>query len=114
AVARAVMAGDPAQVTLSCAGTSGHISLDDLVGAACIARELVRLAPDARLSDMTTCALALLRAYPTVLAGLQESRHGIHLMRSGFGEDVLFAAQLGILDVWFERDGDTFEGRSPG
>lgn len=103
AVARAVLAGAPERVSLSCAGTGGRISLDDLLGAACIAHELQRLAPAACLSDMARSAMALLRAYPDTHAALADAAHGRRLQRSGFGDDVAFASRLGALETWVER-----------
>lgn len=111
AVARAVLAGAPERVVLSCSGTAGHISMDDLLGAACIAYELLLLEPGARLSDMARTALALLSAYPDTYSALRDSGHGRRLEQRGFGADVEFAAQRNTLDWVAERNGRHFVGR---
>lgn len=108
AVARAVLAGSPERIALVCSGTSGRPSLDDLLGAACIAREIVKLAPQARLGDMAKTAMALLSAYPDLESAVRDSGHGARLQSRGFGEDVTYAARLGALDVWAELRGDDF------
>lgn len=110
AVAQAVLQTRPTRVTMSCAGTKGQISLDDLVGAACIVRELQRLDPTVRLSDMAKTVLAMLRGYADAHAALLDAHHGQELMRSEFAADVAFAARPSALRCWAERDGACFLG----
>lgn len=108
AVARAALATSPEEIALVCSGTDGRPSLDDLLGAACIAREIVTLAPQAQLSDMAKTAMALLSAYPDLEAALRDSAHGARLQSRGFGDDVTFAARLGSLNDWAELSGESF------
>ena len=107
AVARKALSLAQEEIRLVCAGTNGEVSLDDILGAACIARELVRLEPaliksDLITSDPTTSgfimgdsvklALKVLEGTPDLEAGLREARHAALLDSLGFGEDVRFAA----------------------
>lgn len=91
-------------VTLLCAGTLGQLSLDDVLGAACIARELVRLEPALRLDDSGTLALTLLKAQGDLYALLREAEHAKLLQALGYGEDVTFAAGLNTLQAVPQRD----------
>lgn len=101
-------------ITLSCAGTKGEVSLDDLLGAACIADELLQLAPTIKLSDMTKVVLHLLHSVPTLEDGLLESSHGQTLKAGGFLEDVYFAARKNHLVCVLERLSKTFTPATPG
>jgi 2-phosphosulfolactate phosphatase len=92
AVARHALALSAHSITLICAGTNNQVSLDDTLGAACIIDEIVRLEPDAVLSDACHIALALLAATPDLEAGLHQARHGGILRDLGFTDDIAFAA----------------------
>ncbi len=94
AVARKALSLAQEDVRLVCAGTNGEVSFDDVLGAACIARELERLEPDLTKSDSVTLALKALESTPDLAAGLMEARHAVLLASLGFGEDVRFAARL--------------------
>ncbi len=94
AVAAAALSAAQAELRLVCAGTDGESSLDDVLGAACIAREVARLEPAVMKSDSVNLALKALSSTPDLAAGLLEARHGALLHSLGFGEDVRFAARL--------------------
>ena len=98
AVARKALFLAREEIRLVCAGTDGEVSLDDVLGAACIARELVRLEPALTRSgsknDSAKLALKVLEGTPDLEAGLREARHAALLASLGFGEDVRFAARL--------------------
>ena len=108
AVARKALSVAQEEIRLVCAGTDGEVSLDDVLGAACIARELVRLEPALVRSDLTTrdlatndgvkLALKVLSSTPDLEVGLKEARHAALLTSLGFGEDVRFAARLNSLE----------------
>lgn len=100
-------------ITLSCAGTKGEVSLDDLLGAACIADELLQLRPAIKLSDMTKVVLRLLRSVPTLEEGLLESSHGQTLKAGGFLEDVVFASRRNHLACVLERQSKTLTLATP-
>ena len=75
AVARKALSLAREEVRLVCAGTNGEVSLDDVLGAACIARELVRLEPTLIMSDSVKLALKVLSSTSNLEAGLREARH---------------------------------------
>jgi len=114
AVATRALALAQTTVTLSCAGTRGEVSLDDLLGAACIADELLQLMPMIRLSDMAKVVLRLLCSVPTLEDGLLESSHGQTLRAGGFLEDVYFAARKNHLACVLESQNKTFTPATPG
>ena len=94
AVAQKALSLAHEDVRLVCAGTNGEVSFDDVLGAACIAKEVERLEPTLTKSDSVTLALKLLESTPDLAAGLMEARHAVLLESLGFGEDVRFAARL--------------------
>ena len=98
AVAAAALSVAQEELRLVCAGTNGEISLDDVLGAACIVREVARLEPDITRSDGVNVVLKALSSTPDLAVGLSEARHGALLHSLGFGEDVRFAARLNSLE----------------
>lgn len=105
AVARRALDLASSDIALICAGTEGQVSLDDVLGAACIARELLALAPELSLSDSSKLALKALEATPDLLEGLKEAKHGRLLQEIGFSSDLEFAATPGRLEAVGERNG---------
>jgi 2-phosphosulfolactate phosphatase len=95
------------EISLICAGTGDRLSFDDVLGAACIARELMRLEPALELSDGALLALAALESSPDLHQGLKRARHGRLLEDIGFGDDLAFAAKLNSLAVAAERSGQS-------
>lgn len=91
-------------VTLVCAGTLGRVSLDDVIGAGCVARELLELEPGLRTGDATALALGFLEGQRDLHALLRRAEHAKHLASLGYARDVAFAAGLNTLDTVPERD----------
>lgn len=99
AVAREVLEKAKEGVTLICAGTGGHVSLDDVLGAACIAREMLELDSKLNLSDACKVALGSLGPTTDLFSSLQNARHSAVLRDLGYEEDIAFAANLNLLDA---------------
>ena len=99
AVARFLLALSPRNVRLSCAGTVDRVSLDDVVGAAWVLRELVAREAPLELSDAALLALRLVERHdePTLL--LEQAAHARFLHQIGFSEDVAYATRASVLDV---------------
>jgi 2-phosphosulfolactate phosphatase len=91
-------------ITLVCAGTLGQVSLDDVVGAGCVARELLKHEPSLRTDDATTLALSLVEGQRDLSTLLRRAEHARHLLTLGYARDVTFAARLNALDTVPERD----------
>jgi len=91
AVAAQVAGGD---VLLVCAGTDGHVSIEDVY----LAGRLSALLEGER-SDGAQVAEAVAAAYPTALQALQASRGAIGLRREGLEADIAFCAQESIVDA---------------
>ena len=99
AVAERVLEVATENVTLICAGTGGRVSLDDVLGAACIARELLNLNAKLDLTDACKVALGSLELNPDLLSGLESAHHSAVLKDLGYEEDIAFAAKLNLLDT---------------
>jgi 2-phosphosulfolactate phosphatase len=99
AVAERAVALAERSVLLLCAGTNGRPSLDDVLGAGCIAKEILRLVPDAELSDGIRIALTVADGSDRVEATLCEASHAETLRRLGFEKDIAFAAQRSSIGV---------------
>lgn len=94
AVARLAARLASERVTLVCAGTDGAVSLDDVLGAGCIAAEVLRLG-GFEPTDAARIALAVAAGEAGVGATLASARHARTLRELGFAEDVEYAAGLG-------------------
>ncbi|MCC6312188.1 MAG: 2-phosphosulfolactate phosphatase [Trueperaceae bacterium] len=94
AVARLAARLASERVTLVCAGTDGEVSLDDVLGAGCIATEVARLG-GFELTDAARIAMAVAADRAGVGATLASARHAHTLSELGFAEDVEYAARLG-------------------
>ncbi len=99
AVAARVLEVATKNITLICAGTGGHISLDDVIGAACIARELLDFNSKLDLTDACKIAVGSLELNSDLLSGLQGAHHSTVLKNLGYEEDIAFAAKLNLLDT---------------
>ena len=99
AVAEKVLEVATENITLICAGTGGRVSLDDVIGAACIAREMLEL--DTKLEHTDACKVALgsLELNPDLSSGLQDAYHSTVLKNLGYEEDITFAAKLNLLNT---------------
>ena len=96
AVARALLARHAEVVTLSCAGTQGEVSLEDVVGAACVLRALQRLGVALEVDDGARLALRCAAAGDPART-LREATHARTLEGLGFGDDVAWAATPDLL-----------------
>jgi 2-phosphosulfolactate phosphatase len=99
AVARFLMALETEEVLLSCAGTNGAVSLDDVLGAAWVLREVIARGADVELSDACELALRLVDGVDEPGALLERAAHARFLRSIGFGADVDFAGRANTLDV---------------
>ena len=99
AVAQHALKVAKTRIVLICAGTGGQVSLDDVLGAACIAREMLKLNSELALTDACKVALVNLETSSDLLKGLQNARHSAILQDLGYEEDIEFAAQLNLLDT---------------
>ena len=87
-------------VTLLCAGTEGHVSSEDVIGAGAVIHELRRLGPLAIESDVAWMAERLFLAVRTdLVAALSASRGGENVIRAGLAPDIAFCARLNAVDV---------------
>ncbi len=99
AVAEALLASPAGDVLLLCAGTQGAVSLDDVVGAACVLAELRARSDDLAMTDACMLALGLLDGPAGVPALVERAAHARLLRDIGFGADVDFAARCNLLGV---------------
>jgi len=99
AVARFLLALGTDEVLLSCAGTDGSASLDDVLGAACVLRALVGHGGEIEPSDAALLALRLLDGHDDPQPLLEQAGHARFLRSIGFGDDVDFAAGVNAFDV---------------
>jgi 2-phosphosulfolactate phosphatase len=99
AVARFLLALGVDEVRLSCAGTDGAASLDDVLGAACVLRALEAHGAALEPSDAARLALHLLDGRDDPRPLLDEAAHARFLRSIGFGDDVDLAARRGAFDV---------------
>lgn len=102
AVAEAALAAAQAEIVLICAGTAGKVSLDDLLGAGCIAREITARR-QVTLTDSAKLTLKLIDSSPDLERGLRDCYHGGLLVELGFAEDITFAAKLNRSEVVLQR-----------
>lgn len=98
-VARKVLEVATENITLICAGTGGKISLDDVIGAACTAREIIKLDSEIERTDACKVALGSLELNPDLLSSLQNAYHSTVLKNLGYEEDIAFAAKLNLLNT---------------
>ena len=99
AVAEALLAASADDVLLVCAGTNGAVSLDDVLGAACVLAALRERTSELAPSDACRLALRLLEGPGDVPALLERAAHARFLHGIGFGADVAFAARRDLLGV---------------
>jgi len=100
AAARAAVA-EGRDIVLVCAGSGGSYSLDDILGAGFVLREIINAAEQPpEMDDQALAALCLARYYrQEPLAGLMESRHGKKLLALGLENDLRWCARLNLYDT---------------
>lgn len=87
------------RVSLVCAGTANRISLDDVVAAGTIVRELLVVDPEAALDDGAKLALLALESNSELGEAIKSADHAPTLIQLGFAADIDFAAELNRCDV---------------
>ncbi|HET8985340.1 MAG TPA: 2-phosphosulfolactate phosphatase, partial [Trueperaceae bacterium] len=102
AVARLALSLATERITLVCAGTDGVVSLDDVLGAGCIATEVLAARDDVLATDSARIALELAAAPAGVEATLAKARHADALLAIGFAEDVTLAGRRSS-SAWVPR-----------
>ncbi len=86
-------------VLVVCSGSAGGMNLEDFYGAGYIVDQLVKgLDPDRDLTDAAQSALRLYRTHDAYDC-LISSRVGRIMERSGVGDEVRYAAQLGVVPL---------------
>jgi 2-phosphosulfolactate phosphatase len=101
AVARALLETG-LDVTLLCAGTNGHVAMEDLLGAGAVLDAMAQAGPSrVRPSgDEAHIARRLFRSARSDLrAALAESQGGRNVIDAGLPQDIDFTARLDALDV---------------
>jgi len=98
AARQALVAGLP--ILLLCSGTSGAVSMEDLVGCGAVLAELQQLAPTPRLaSDSARIALNLFdHARADLPAFLRTTTGGQNVRHARLTPDIDFAARLNVFD----------------
>lgn len=86
-------------ITVICAGTDGRPSLDDVLGAGSIIREVMRRLPNSVPTDAAIMAAELASSPKGIQALLAASGHARTLVGLGFQDDVTFAGRLDALAV---------------
>lgn len=84
-------------VTLLCAGTNGGFSMDDAIAAGGIIDAMRARGMSLQLDDASVAAYELFDLNRTDLrAALEATGHGKRLMELGFGDDIVYCAQLSL------------------
>lgn len=95
-------------VTIICAGSNGHFSLEDAVCAGGYAGYLQAFMQEAVLTDSAVAAEQLFSVYTEdLLDFLHNTSHGKYLDSLGFSDDIECAADLNSLDVVPVLSGDS-------
>lgn len=82
-------------ISIVCAGTEGHFSLEDAACAGRYVRSITHASPSITTNDAArACALIDGRYGDNIAEIFKESSHGRALAEAGFGDDLLACAQL--------------------
>jgi 2-phosphosulfolactate phosphatase len=99
-VAANAIAASALDVTLICSGTSGQISIEDLLGCGAVLSALARFVPVIDESDNVVIARRLFEASRQDLPNvLRQGSGGHNIARVGLTPDIDFAARLDVYDV---------------
>jgi 2-phosphosulfolactate phosphatase len=94
-------------ISIVCAGTEGHVSLEDAACAGRYVRSLTQSNASITLNDAArACALIDGRYGDNIAEIFKDSSHGRSLAEAGFGEDLLLCAQLDshpVVPIYQER-----------
>jgi 2-phosphosulfolactate phosphatase len=101
AVVRQLLQHPDLSIMLVCAGSAGRVNQEDLFAAGYLVEHLEQASPGTwQTTDTCNVARALYRQYAdTPAACLLEGRLGRQLATGSMREEVLYAAQIGLLDV---------------
>ena len=82
-------------ISIVCAGTEGHFSLEDAACAGRYVRSITQASPSITTNDAArACALIDGRYGDNIAEIFKESSHGRALAEAGFGDDLIACAQL--------------------
>jgi 2-phosphosulfolactate phosphatase len=114
AVAREAVARATTGITIICAGTLGHISLDDALGAGIIAQEIQALSDAKLVGDESVLVTRACQGLELAeLANeLKKAKHGQLVVDLGFEQDIVFAAKRNSIHTVALRENDYFVGVS--
>ena len=87
------------EVALVCTGLDGDEDLDDTLCAGYLAAQLRRRLPGAQLGGGALFALSLLRAFPSPVSALWQSRSGHHLRRLDLTGDLAVGSLVSQTDA---------------
>jgi 2-phosphosulfolactate phosphatase len=94
-------------ISIVCAGTEGHFSLEDAACAGRYVRSITQASPSITMNDAAhACALIDGRYGDNIAEIFKDSSHGRSLAEAGFGEDLLLCAQLDshpVVPIYQER-----------
>lgn len=108
------LAAQSGPIHVICAGTDGHVTLEDVLCAGAITRGLLNTAGDFDVGDdPTALALNLLETrgghYDSFLATLRGSRGGRNLIECGFDADIVIAARWDVTELVPELSRDPWQ-----
>jgi 2-phosphosulfolactate phosphatase len=87
-------------VTIVCAGTEGHVALEDVACAGRLARGLLAGWPDANIGDGARIAMLCARPYQDDITQLaRDATHAASLVAAGFADDVACCLALDSVPV---------------
>lgn len=99
AVTEALLAIDE-PILFLCAGTTGSVSLDDILGAGLMIELLLQKKSAATLTDAAAIAHKTYQIYQNnLLEGLQQSAHGRKLTKMKRGNDLILCSQKDLYDT---------------
>jgi 2-phosphosulfolactate phosphatase len=94
-------------ISIVCAGTEGHFSLEDAACAGRYVRSVTQASPSITMNDAANaCALIDGRYGDNIAEIFKDSSHGRALAEAGFGDDLLACAQLDshpVVPIYQER-----------
>jgi 2-phosphosulfolactate phosphatase len=94
-------------ISIVCAGTEGHFSLEDAACAGRYVRSITQASPSITMNDAAhACALIDGRYGDNIAEIFKDSSHGRALAEAGFGDDLVACAQLdthSVVPIYQER-----------
>jgi 2-phosphosulfolactate phosphatase len=94
-------------ISIVCAGTEGHFSLEDAACAGRYVRSITQASPSITMNDAANaCALIDGRYGDNIAEIFKDSSHGRALAEAGFGDDLVACAQLdthSVVPIYQER-----------